>query len=60
MVTVTKDEREWNVVVYLKNDKCPHLIYPNNIHACGYVGKTVHEEYLECTLENCPLRFART
>ena len=56
MVIVTKDEREWNILVEMCHSDCDYVFYPNSIHACEYNGRTVNGEHVECTLENCPLR----
>ena len=57
MVIVEKDERKWDIVDTRKHSECDYVFYPNDIHACEYNGRTdVNDEYVECTLENCPLR----
>ena len=56
MVNVIKDERDWNISVTLDHRDCGYLFYPNSMHACEYNGRCVNGEYVECTLENCPIK----
>lgn len=56
MVNVVKDVREWDINIILDHRDCGYVFYPNNIHACSYNGRETNGEYIECTLEGCPLK----
>ena len=56
MVNVVKDVREWDINIILDHRECGYVFYPNNIHACSYHGRETNGEYIECTLEDCPLK----
>jgi len=53
---IIKDKREWIIQAILKNEDCPYLFYPMNWHACKLLQKSEYDEYVKCTLENCPIR----
>lgn len=54
MPTVTKDKRQWNVLILFENDDCPLKYYPDSSEGCT-LRKTFSKKYPDdtCTLENC-------
>ena len=58
MVDVKKDERDWKVILSFRKDKCPCMFFPGNIHACRHPALkwTPEQDFIECTLENCPAK----
>ena len=56
---IEKDNRTWVVELVMDSDKCPHLYYPANLHAC-HIREDRGDEDTHCTLELCPFRTGLT
>lgn len=52
---IDKDDRIWEVTLKFASDKCPHLFYPANLHACKLLDN-VNAPNIRCRLEICPMK----
>jgi len=52
-MNIDQDEREWSINLVMSNRKCPHLFYPNVMHACK-IRESRNEKDIRCRLELCP------
>ncbi len=51
-MNIQKDIRSWRIKVTLRNDDCPFLFSPANIHACKYYRKVGCDL---CNRDRCPI-----
>ena len=52
-MTIEQDERKWTVKLTFDNQQCPHLFYPNVMHACQVRDKRGDAD-IRCRMELCP------